>query len=277
MRFQGKRVLVTGAAGGLGSALAAEFSKLGADLFLTDRNEEGLEAVRGALSSRALPCDVTSQASVDALRRRVESEMGGLDVLVNCAGVLTHHGFESSVEQLRRLMAVNVEGYVRVTMAFLPHLCGQMDGGKRLVIMVASMAGLIVPPNLQFYAISKAAVRASCRALRQHLQICGAKRTRVMCVLPPQFDTRLYEGTDLQNWIERERAKGRLPRPEEFAREILKAARKGRRELYPSRLGKLAAVGARLSPRLMDYFARRYYLKNQRPHGTRTRELPARG
>src|SRR5580700_8625387 len=92
-RFDGRRVLVTGASRGIGAAIARRFAELGADLAVTARSADAVEALAGQLRQAgtravAVPADLTDRDSLRALTERVGEEFGGLDVLVNNAGML---------------------------------------------------------------------------------------------------------------------------------------------------------------------------------------------
>jgi len=138
--FAGARVLVTGAASGLGEALAARFRDAGARVLATDIASAG-DGIH--------PLDVTSDDDWAAARSKVEQDWGGLDVLVNNAGVAGGGRIERcSLDEWQWITDINLFGAVRGTRAFTPVFKAQRSG--RLV-NVASLAGLVHPAGMGSY------------------------------------------------------------------------------------------------------------------------------
>ncbi len=276
MDFTGKNILITGAGRGLGEALARNFARWQPHLILADRNTDRFPDISASLKETGssidwFKCDVTTQADIDGLYSAVKEKYGVVDVLVNNAGILNTHGFgNSNYAEYEKIMNVNVNGYVRMIFTFLPILGRDLDGKNKgqksgLVITISSMAGVVIPPNLQFYGISKTATRGVAKALRQHFLVNGQKHMKVLNVNPPQFDTQLYVHSDLDQWIVKLRENGKLPTPAAFAAKIVKAAHRGQREVNLSLMGKLGAFGARFFPNMTENMSRVYYHKSQKP------------
>lgn len=168
------RVLVTGAASGLGAALAAAWEARGAQVLRTDR----------AAGDGILSLDITSDADWAAAREHVERTWGGLDVLVNNAGI----GAQGTVadnddDEWLRVLDVNVLGIVRMSRAALPHLRASPAPAIVNVGSIAATAGL---PQRAAYSASKGAVHALTRAMAaDHLP----EGIRVNCVSPGTADT----------------------------------------------------------------------------------------
>jgi len=171
----GKRVIVTGAAGGLGLAFAEAFAKAGATVLLADINANGAEAAaanlaRNGYSVHASHVDVTSAASTQSLAVEAEKAMGGLDILVNNAAIyagLERKGFESLDEAVwDRVMAVNVKGTWMMTKAATP-LIRKSGGGA--IINISSATVMSGSPEWLHYVSSKGAVIAMTRALAREL------------------------------------------------------------------------------------------------------------
>jgi NAD(P)-dependent dehydrogenase (short-subunit alcohol dehydrogenase family) len=126
--LRGRTVVITGAAGGIGAALARRFAREESRLALLDCDPAGVEALARELESAgafALPlaCDVTSLADCESAMKSVVSATGGIDVLVNNAGITHLGGFQDvEVDVLRRVMEVNFFGSVHCTKAALPAL-----------------------------------------------------------------------------------------------------------------------------------------------------------
>jgi NAD(P)-dependent dehydrogenase (short-subunit alcohol dehydrogenase family) len=181
--FTGGTVLVTGAGGGLGRAVALRFSQAGADIVALDKDATGIEGLRVEIEGRggqclALPCDVTdAEACNRAVGAGVE-RFGRLDVLVNNAGMSQRSGFAATgLEVIRRVMDVNFFGAVHCTKAALPHLVA----ARGLVIAVSSVAGFTPLIARTGYAASKHAMHGFFESLRTELAPQGVD---VMMVCP---------------------------------------------------------------------------------------------
>src|SRR5512134_1099272 len=159
---RGRKVLITGAASGIGLECARSFARQGADLVVSDLNAAALESVQREIADMgveclALACDVSDVASVAALAAATDSAIGPLDVLVNNAGIAYLGSFqETPVAWWRRTLDVNVLGIVHCIQAFLPAM--RAAGGERKIVNVASLAGVAPAPNMSAYAASKHAV-----------------------------------------------------------------------------------------------------------------------
>jgi NAD(P)-dependent dehydrogenase (short-subunit alcohol dehydrogenase family) len=180
----GKRVVVTGAAGGLGRAFAEAFAREGARVVAADINLTGAEETARAIGTAAIAAqvDVTSQASTAALAALAAEQFGGIDVLVNNAAIyagLERKGFESIDEAVwDRVMAVNVKGPWQMTRAVAPHL---RAAGGGAVINVSSATVMSGSPEWLHYVSSKGAVIAMTRALAREL---GDDRVTVNALAP---------------------------------------------------------------------------------------------
>ena len=184
MTFENARVLVTGAASGLGAALAERFRGAGAQVLGTD-----LTAVPGVVRH-----DITSDDDWAAVAARVEDEWGGLDVLVNNAGIAGGGRIElCTLEEWHRMFEVNLFGLVRGTRTFTPVFKRQ---GSGRIVNVASLAGLVHPAGMGSYNAAKAAVVAFTETTGHELASAGV-RAHVVC--PSYFRTNLLasmEGSD---------------------------------------------------------------------------------
>jgi butyryl-CoA dehydrogenase len=174
--FQGKVAVVTGAASGIGRALALDLASRGAELALSDVDETGLEATvkdaaaRGVAVSHAR-VDVADREAVQAWAERVVADHGRANLVVNNAGVaLTATIEETAYEDFEWLMGINFWGVVHGTTAFLPHLIASGDGH---VVNVSSVFGIISVPSQSAYNAAKFAVRGYTECLRQELEMAG--------------------------------------------------------------------------------------------------------
>jgi NAD(P)-dependent dehydrogenase (short-subunit alcohol dehydrogenase family) len=185
--LDGKRVVVTGAAGGLGRAFAEAFATVGAVVIACDINLAGAEETAKLIreeggQARAFCIDVTSRTSTESLARSVRDSIGGADVLVNNAGVyagLQRKGFEEIAdEEWDRVMDVNVKGTWLATRAFAP-LLRQAGGGA--IVNVSSATVMSGSPHWLHYVSSKGAIIAMTRALAREL---GDDRITVNTIAP---------------------------------------------------------------------------------------------
>ena len=171
--FAGKTCFVTGAASGIGEALALRLAEYGCGLALLDRDETGLKRVaaaagqRGARKVTAHVVDLSDRGDRLDLVAEVLAEHQRVDLVINNAGVALGGQFHQvTVEDFEWLMDINFGAVVRVTKAFLPHL--RENPGSHLVNL-SSLFGLIAPAGQTAYAASKHAVRGFTEALRQEL------------------------------------------------------------------------------------------------------------
>ncbi|GLY02247.1 MULTISPECIES: SDR family NAD(P)-dependent oxidoreductase [Actinoplanes] len=172
------RVLITGGASGLGAALTRLLTARGDRVLVTDLAEEH-EVPDGAVYQRL---DVTSGDDWDAARKRVTEEFGGLDLLVNNAGVAAAGRIEKLNEaHWRRVLDINVLGAVTGCRTFTPLLKKQESGH---IVTIASLAGLAHPAAMSSYNVSKAAVVALAESLRHEL---GPWHIDVSVVCPSFF------------------------------------------------------------------------------------------
>jgi NAD(P)-dependent dehydrogenase (short-subunit alcohol dehydrogenase family) len=171
-------VLITGCAkGGIGYEYCDAFSALGCRVVATDTPDRVAD-VSGAAASTVLPLDVTSDASVADAVRRVLSEHGRIDVLVNNAGVgCTGPLAELPAEAVRRAVDVNFLGQVRTVRAVAPHMASRRSGR---VVNVGSVVGAAATPWAAPYCASKAAVHAATDALRLELRPFGVHVVKVV-------------------------------------------------------------------------------------------------
>lgn len=193
----GRRVLITGGAGGLGHSLARRFAAAGAELILTDVAEATLGDMVADFTRRGVRCsgqvlDVTDAAAIAAVREKVHAEGGPIQVLVNNAGIV-HGGpfLEVPLEQHRLTYRVNVDGVVAMTHAFLGDLVGSGEGH---LVNVASASGFIGLPFGSTYASSKWAVIGFSESIRLELKKLGHRHVGVTSVCPGYVDTGMFDG-----------------------------------------------------------------------------------
>ncbi len=162
MRFENKRVLVTGAGSGIGQATCLAFAREGAAVAGADMNLEAAQETAQKVTAMggkaaALQLDVTQPDFVTAVVERTENELGGIDILVNSAGVREIVAFlELDFAEWQRVIATNLNGTFLCSQAAARQMIAQGQGGK--IINLASVAGLVGVPNRAAYVSSKHAV-----------------------------------------------------------------------------------------------------------------------
>jgi NAD(P)-dependent dehydrogenase (short-subunit alcohol dehydrogenase family) len=191
----GKKVLVTGASSGIGAALAEGAAERGAVVGICARREERLRDVLERLrkhspESRSWVVDLSDLDGVESFARRADDELGGIDVLVNNAGIPKRRSVtELSPEVVDAVMALNYASPVRLTLALLP---GLIDRGGRIV-NISSVAARLGPGTEAAYAASKAALTAWSEAMAVDLAETDVK---VHVVNPGIIDTELFRLPD---------------------------------------------------------------------------------
>jgi len=173
MRLKGKRAIVTGAAQGLGAAIARAFAEQGARVLLTDLNAEGVSAAADAINrdvdgmpAIAMRHDVTREEDWAAVIVRAEAEFGGLSVLVNNAGIVVTGSVEDlSFEQWQRGFSVNCDSVFLGTKLALPLM---RESQPASIVNISSIAGLIAGHNFANYNASKAAVWLLSKSIALH-------------------------------------------------------------------------------------------------------------
>jgi NAD(P)-dependent dehydrogenase (short-subunit alcohol dehydrogenase family) len=173
--IKGAVAVVTGAASGIGRALAVDLAKLGAELALADVNAAGLEETRAMLGSakaRTYSVDVSKPSAVEAFAQAVQRDFGRASLLVNNAGVaLMGTLAEVSLEDMAWLMGINFWGVVHGCKFFTPLLQRESDAH---IVNLSSVFGLIGPPGQTAYAASKFAVHGFSQSLREELRATGS-------------------------------------------------------------------------------------------------------
>lgn len=200
-RLDGARALVTGASRGIGAAIARAFAEAGADIAVSARKSSSIEEVaeyarRHGRRAETIAADLSEQGSAKELVSEAIGRLGGLDIMVHCAGVvpLDEHGKvlfaplqDFNDEQWAPLLAVNLEASVELSRAAYPHL---VESGRGNLILVSSIAGFSAAPTMEAYGATKAAQISLVRSLA----ISWAPTDiRVNAICPGWIDTDLTE------------------------------------------------------------------------------------
>lgn len=167
MRLVSEKVLVTGATGGLGHAIARAFAQRGAKLILTGRRAEVLEALAAEVDGRALTCDLAVRKDVARLAR----EAAEVDVLVANAGVPATGALTTlSQERIDAILDVNLRAPILLARALAP---GMIERGRGHMVFVSSLSGMAASPASSLYAATKFGLRGFALSVREDLRPHG--------------------------------------------------------------------------------------------------------
>jgi 2-keto-3-deoxy-L-fuconate dehydrogenase len=222
-RLQGKLALVTAAGQGIGRAIAEAFAAEGASVVATDVEEKKLEGLK---SARCRKLDVRSTAAVEAMARDVKSELGAIDVLVNCAGFV-HHGsvLACSEQDWDFTFDLNVKSMHRTIKAFLPGMLEKQAGA--IVNISSAVSSIRGVPDRYVYGASKAAVIGLTKAVAADFIKQGI---RANAICPGTIESPSLEGrisalsqatgrslADVERAFIERQPMGRLGKPQEVA------------------------------------------------------------
>jgi NAD(P)-dependent dehydrogenase (short-subunit alcohol dehydrogenase family) len=266
MDIRGKRVLITGAASGIGRATALKCAHLGAEVHLTDRNAAQLTEVAGEIRASGgrvgvvRAADVTDLDAVRALADEVHAQGGSVDVVMNVAGVaawgtvdhLEHRHWRSMVE-------VNLMGPIHVIESFVPAMIEAGRGGH--LVNVSSAAGLVGLPWHAAYSASKFGLRGVSEVLRFDLR---PHRIGVSLVCPGGVDTPLTDTVEIAGVDQatdsfrrlQQHFRRRAVTPEQAAAAILRGVRDNRYLVYTSRDIQALFLTQRFLPPVYDAIMR---------------------
>ena len=179
--FQNKVIVITGAASGIGRALAQAFHQRGAHLALSDINMQGLEETRSLLSGQGQVTldvlNVADRAAFSAYAKKVVDDHGQVDVVINNAGVALSETISNmSYDDMEWIVNINFWGVVQGTKEFLPHLLQRPEAA---IVNVSSIFGIIALPTQGAYNATKFAVRGFTECLRLELKNSSAFVTTV--------------------------------------------------------------------------------------------------
>ena len=254
--ISGSRILITGASQGIGKSLAEEAAARGAKVLVVARNVDLLNDVAKDIRAKGGVIEVVKGDITNADDRRkmvetAEKAFGGLDVLVNNAGIgATGHFADGNADVLRQIMEVNFFGLTETTRVFLPIL---KKGNKPAIVNISSVAGNRGIPARGDYSASKFAVQGFSEALRAELAKDGVD---VLVVCPGLTQTNFsHNMIEQKALVQLDHMRGMTS--EEVARQTLRAIEKGYNETILTFNGKLMSFIARFLPWVADIIVKR--------------------
>jgi NAD(P)-dependent dehydrogenase (short-subunit alcohol dehydrogenase family) len=266
-----RRVFITGGASGLGRALALRYAREGDRVCIADIHDaRGAETVAAGQplggDLRYLRCDVTAENDLSAARTALEGWWGGVDIVVNNAGVASAGAIETvTIDDWRWIIEINLLGVVRGCRVFTPLFKRQ---GRGHFVNVASMAGLLDVPLLSSYNATKAAVVSLSETLQNELAADGIGVT-VLC--PSFFQTNLAESMRTPDPALHARLSRLLSRStltaEQIADQVFQAVERGRFYVLPHAEAARAWLLKRLLPRRAYRALTRRRMRRARPTG----------
>jgi len=257
--FTGKVVVITGAAGGMGRALSRRFGMAGAKLGVTDLDAGAVQAFSRTLSSEGIESigiglDVTDEAACNRVMDDVVDQFGGIDVLINNAGITHRSAFtQTDAGVYRQVMDVNYFGSLYCTKAALD----QLIKNQGLIIVISSIAGFAPLLGRTGYSASKYALHGLFDSLRAELRNTGVGATLVC----PGFTATNIEQNALDGdgrpTMHPQSNVGKVATPESVAEAVFRAARLDKRLLVLSAVGRLTRLMTRCFPAFYEWLMAR--------------------
>jgi NAD(P)-dependent dehydrogenase (short-subunit alcohol dehydrogenase family)/pimeloyl-ACP methyl ester carboxylesterase len=252
----GKLALITGAGSGIGAATALAFAEQGADVLCVDLDLQAAERTAAAAGGGAYRLDVSDGPATEKLADQVITEHGVPDVVIANAGIGVTGGFlDTSEDDWRRVLDVNLWGVVNTLRAFLPPMVERGEGGH--AVITASMAGFFPTPTLPAYSTTKAGVLMLAQCLEGELRPAGIG---VSAICPGIVHTNITSTTRFAGaTAEEERSRRELATrayrrrgygPDRVANAVVKAVLQGRTVVPVTPEARIAALATRISPAL---------------------------
>ena len=188
INLEKKKVLLTGASGGIGKAIAIELASLGADICLTGRNEEELIKLKNELGGNSdyVLADLSNHHEIDGLVKEAEDKLGHIDILVNNAGITDDNLFlRMSDDQWSKVIDVNLSSTFKITKAAVKGMVKRRYGR---IINISSVIGVLGGAGQANYSASKAAIIGMSKSLAQEL---GSRSITVNCIAPGFIETNM--------------------------------------------------------------------------------------
>lgn len=254
MKFENKVVIVTGASSGIGLACVKKFVEMGSYVVLASRSEGVIKKISTELNCvekrcLAIKTDVTQEEQCKILVEKTIEQFGGIDILINNAGISMRALFENvKMDVLRKVMDVNFWGTVYCTKYALPYI----QQSKGTIVGISSIAGFHGLPGRTAYSASKSAMMGFLEGVR----IENMKRGVQVLILAAGFTSSNIRKNALDAngnpQYETPRPEEKLTSPEKVAKNVIRAIRKNKRNRIMTIEGQLMVFLQRIIPKLVD-------------------------
>lgn len=250
MDFRNKKILITGATGGLGREMVSQFSELGGNLYITDLSEESLNILKNRFSNAVyggFGVDLSNHDGCEELYSRVTREFGTPDILINNAGIATLGRFsDTPVEKWEAVININLFAPMRLTHKFLKDMVRRKSGN---IVNISSVAGLVASAGLAAYSTSKFGIRAFGEAIYHEYRTLGIGVTN----LYPFFTDTPILRSEQFGFKENKMIPGfLLSSPEEVIRVLIGGLREGKLHVYPGLISRTMEFLTRTMPGLIE-------------------------
>ena len=248
-KLEGKKVLITGGASGIGKIMARLMLERSAEIIIWDINQSKIDETISELSLKGKICgynvDVSNSEQIQEIAKKVKKEVGVIDVLINNAGIVVGKYFQDqSTSDISKTMEINAIGPMLVALEFLNDMINQNSGH---ICNIASSGGLISNPKMSVYAASKWSVIGWSDSLRLEMKKMN-KGVNITTIMPYYINTGMFDGV-----------KSKIPilEPEAAALTIVKAIERNKKMLtIPGYIYRLTRFGqAFMSIDVFDWFA----------------------
>lgn len=229
MNLKGKRILLTGATGGLGQSLAIALADKGAILSLVGRDAAKLEQLKQTLekmgnSSHTITADLSEIDAIPFVYKNARRQMGGIDILINNAGILDFIKFENQHQgRIAQMIETNVTIPIQFTREIIPDFIARNEGQ---VVFVGSIFGSLGFPYFSTYCASKFAIHGFSQSLRREL---AGSKVGITYIAPRGIQTSMNDANTVAMW---EKTGSQMDAAEVVANRIVKALEKKQQEVF---------------------------------------------
>jgi short-subunit dehydrogenase len=251
MKVNGKTIIVTGAANGIGKEIAIELLRRGSSVIAVDKDENALRSLINPENQDKVACytvDIAKREAIDDLAEKITSERISVDGLINCAGIIQpFEKFEDTRPlMIKKIMDVNFWGTINMVQAFIPILRNRPEAH---IVNISSMGGFFPVPGQTIYGASKAAVRMVTEGLYAEYQ---NKNFKVTVVIPGGVNTGIIEnsGSKPNEKMEKVRKIIKLPSPRKVAKKIINGMERNKFRIFIGIDSKLLNLANMVVPKL---------------------------